>query len=44
MHLDPLGTSAWNVSLAGNKLWILIPSDIAKSVAKGKEFIGKRKY
>ena len=41
IHTDPLGTSAWNSSLNGHKLWLLMPPDIPKHIAKGKEFYTK---
>ena len=41
IHTDPLGTSAWNTSLFGHKLWILLPPDIPRIIAKGKEFYTK---
>jgi histone arginine demethylase JMJD6 len=44
IHVDPLGTSAWNASLYGHKLWLCLPPDIPKEIAKGKEFINKGLY
>lgn len=41
MHLDPLGTSAWNTSLAGHKRWVLFKEDLPKSIVKGKQYRGK---
>lgn len=35
MHQDPLCTSAWNTLLAGRKLWLLLPPDTDRKVAKG---------
>jgi histone arginine demethylase JMJD6 len=37
IHIDPLGTSAWNTSIFGYKLWLLLPPEIPKSIAKGKD-------
>jgi histone arginine demethylase JMJD6 len=37
VHQDPLGTSAWNASLAGYKLWALFPPWINKAILKGCE-------
>ena len=41
LHVDPLGTSAWNTSLVGRKRWILFPPGTSKSVAKGLDVIKK---
>jgi histone arginine demethylase JMJD6 len=35
MHQDPLGTSAWNVSIVGYKLWALFPPSLPRHIAKG---------
>jgi histone arginine demethylase JMJD6 len=35
LHQDPLGTSAWNVSIVGYKLWALFPPDLPKHIVKG---------
>mmetsp|Transcript_4910 Transcript_4910/g.7432 ORF Transcript_4910/g.7432 Transcript_4910/m.7432 type:complete len:416 (-) Transcript_4910:1156-2403(-) len=43
VHIDPLGTSAWNTLIRGHKLWTLFPPSVAKSVVKGKEHV-KWKY
>lgn len=39
LHIDPLGTSAWNTVVSGRKMWVLFPPHVDKSVAKGKEVI-----
>lgn len=41
MHLDPLGTSAWNASIKGHKLWLLLPPEISRSIVKSKDLIKK---
>jgi histone arginine demethylase JMJD6 len=41
LHVDPLGTSAWNTSLVGRKRWVLFPPGTPKSVAKGLDVIKK---
>jgi histone arginine demethylase JMJD6 len=41
LHVDPLGTSAWNTSLVGRKRWVLFPPGTPKSVAKGLDVINK---
>ncbi len=41
VHVDPLGTSAWNTSLIGHKRWVLFKEDLPKSIVKGKRFRGK---
>lgn len=35
LHVDPLGTSAWNVVVAGRKRWILFEPGTSKAIAKG---------
>lgn len=39
VHIDPLGTSAWNTVVSGRKLWVLFPPHVDKNVAKGKDVI-----
>lgn len=41
VHVDPLGTSAWNTSLVGHKRWVLFKEDLPKSIVKGKKFRGR---
>ena len=38
LHKDPLGTSAWNTSLQGHKLWIFVPPKTPKALAKGEKY------
>lgn len=42
MHIDPLGTSAWNTVLVGRKRWVLMPPEVKKRLVKAKDFIRKR--
>ena len=42
VHVDPLGTSAWNTLLVGKKRWILFPPDVPKSVVKGRGLISRK--
>lgn len=39
VHVDPLGTSAWNTVIKGRKLWVLFPPRVDKRIVKGKDLI-----
>lgn len=41
VHIDPLGTSAWNTLIHGVKRWVLFPPHVPKSVVKGRRFLLK---
>jgi histone arginine demethylase JMJD6 len=41
VHIDPLGTSAWNTLIHGIKRWVLFPPHVSKSVVKGYKEILK---
>jgi histone arginine demethylase JMJD6 len=32
VHIDPLGTSAWNTVVKGTKKWVVFPPDTPKNV------------
>lgn len=36
VHIDPLNTSAWNISLEGYKLWVIFPNEVPKWIIEGK--------
>jgi histone arginine demethylase JMJD6 len=37
LHIDPLGTSAWNMLLIGRKLWVLFPPHTQESALKSAQ-------
>lgn len=39
VHIDPLGTSAWNTLVHGVKRWVLFPPHVSKSIVKGRRLI-----
>ncbi|CAM9377896.1 unnamed protein product [Discosporangium mesarthrocarpum] len=39
VHVDPLGTSAWNTVIVGRKRWVLFPPGTDRNVAKARHFI-----
>ena len=39
VHIDPLGTAAWNTLLVGKKRWVLFPPHVPKAVVKGRGVI-----
>ncbi|KAF8821196.1 histone lysine demethylase JMJD6a [Cardiosporidium cionae] len=36
IHIDPMGTSAWNALIQGYKWWVMCPSGTDKTIVKGK--------
>jgi len=41
VHVDPLGTSAWNTTLSGRKYWVIFPPGLKKAFAKCTSYIRK---
>ncbi|OQS03363.1 histone arginine demethylase [Thraustotheca clavata] len=39
VHLDPLGTSAWNTLLVGRKRWVVFPPHVDKRLVKAKGLV-----
>lgn len=39
VHIDPLGTAAWNAVTHGTKHWVLMHPSESKRVVKGKDFV-----
>ncbi|PFH33283.1 histone lysine demethylase JMJD6a [Besnoitia besnoiti] len=39
VHVDPLGTAAWNAVTHGYKRWALFPPSVARHIVKGKHLL-----
>lgn len=41
IHIDPLGTSAWNMLMCGHKRWVLFTPDVSEDVVKPPRSMGR---
>ena len=41
IHIDPLGTSAWNMLMCGHKRWVLFTPDVSADVVKPPRGMGR---